>query len=423
MWLFYLYFTVFHLSSISLADWSSASAIRLSRQCWREWPLFSADIQSSSDGLTELVFDGSQHSSSRFDGGSSINSGPWTYAPVCTRLLESLGSQLCVYTNRSFSNGRGISIFTTPRIAKEFAALPAFQHPQAQDINTFSGAWYTRELPGKGMGMMAKKQLNFGDRVTAYTPALIAHLEQELSTLEREKYFRIAISQLPRPLQDRFLKLATVYGDPRIKVQDVVKANTFQLHAGGQDHLAVFPETARLNHACAPNAQYVLDPVHLTHTVAATRPIEPDEEITISYTSPLEPTDMRQRHLSDGFHFTCSCPRCIARDKSDATLQRMMDMQKVLNDWQPTSMASPKLAEKMLQLYRDEGLEGFLDIPYGFAALAYNAVGDSNKAEKYAKAAQEAILMKDGPWTANMQIWNEMLENPKRHWSFRARSR
>jgi hypothetical protein len=99
----------------------------------------------------------------------------------------------------------------------------------------------------------------------------------------------------------------------------------------------------------------------------------------------------------------------------------MQHMQNALNDWSPSSLGTPKLAEKMLQLYRDEGLEGFMDIPYGFASLAYNAVGDSKKAEKYAKRAKEAILMKDGKWSPNFRIWVELLGDSKGHWSYKRR--
>ena len=102
------------------------------------------------------------------------------------------------------------------------------------------------------MGMLAKRSLKFKDRVTAYTPALLAHLESDLSTVERENFYRIAVSQLPESTRDMYLSLATVYGIEAVKHQDVVKANTFQLEVGGHNHLAVFPETSRLNHACSP---------------------------------------------------------------------------------------------------------------------------------------------------------------------------
>lgn len=240
-----------------------ASLRTLKKQCWYQVPPFiSVGFQSSSDGKSEVVIDfGSivQPTKASRKEATYTKYAPWSHAPVCTELLQGLGSKLCVYTNASFSNGRGISIFTTPKIAEDFANLPAFLDAAAMDdINVSSGAWYTQELPGKGVGMLAKKTLKFGDRVTAYTPALLAYLEGELSTLEREKYFRLAVSQLPDATRDSFLQLATVYGDPRIRVQDIVKANTFQLEAGGQNHLAVFPETSRLNHACAPKYVKIL---------------------------------------------------------------------------------------------------------------------------------------------------------------------
>jgi ribosomal RNA assembly protein len=180
---------------------------------------------------------------------------PWSYPPVCTHVFESINDKLCVYTSTSFGNGRGISIFTTPTAAKQFAALPAFKDPSAlssQNINTLTNTWRAASIPDKGIGMLATQPLNFKDRVTAYTPAFLAYLETELATLEREKCWRFAVDQLPEKTRDAFMSLAYVFGDERVRVQDIVKANTFQVEVGGENHLAVFPETSRLNHACNP---------------------------------------------------------------------------------------------------------------------------------------------------------------------------
>lgn len=241
-----------------------------------------------------------------------------------------------------------------------------------------------------------------------------------------------------------YLDLATVYGLPQVKYQDVVKAspqqllvlaialltyvlqaNTFQLEIDGHNHLAVFPETSRLNHACAPNAQYYLDPTLLTHFVHITRPVKKGEEITISYTSPLDPTHMRQQHLEQGFHFSCTCARCTDHERTDAVLQHVQSLQSALNDWSSTSggSANPDLAEELLDIYREEGLEGFMDVPYGFAALAYNAVGDEETAVEYAKRAEELILLKDGRWAPNLAMMTELLRDPRGHWSFGRRSK
>ncbi|KAF1841083.1 uncharacterized protein K460DRAFT_380813 [Cucurbitaria berberidis CBS 394.84] len=169
--------------------------------------------------------------------------------------LEAINDKLCVYTSASFGNGRGISIFTTPTLAKRFASLPAFHDPSALDtqgINTYSGIWQTSSIPGKGTGMLASKSLQFKNRVTAYTPAFLAYLETELSTLDRETWWRSAIQQLPEKIKGDFFELTYVYGDLRVRVQDIVKANSFSVNIDGVNHLAVFPETSRLNHACNP---------------------------------------------------------------------------------------------------------------------------------------------------------------------------
>ncbi|KAF2680049.1 hypothetical protein K458DRAFT_312782, partial [Lentithecium fluviatile CBS 122367] len=97
----------------------------------------------------------------------------------------------------------------------------------------------------------------------------------------------------------------------------------------------------------------------------------------------------------------------------------IQDLQSSLNAWSGDLSSAPAATERLLQLYREEGLEGFMDIPYGFAALAYNAVGDTEMARKYAELAEEAVLMKDGEWAPNLRIWREVKGKPEGHWSYR----
>jgi hypothetical protein len=184
---------------------------------------------------------------------------PWTYKPACTEYLDDIGSKLCVYTNATFSNDRGISIFTTPQIAEKFASLPPFQDPTAlasnginANANRAKQAWHTDTVPGKGMGMFASRPLQRGDQITAYTPYLLAHMENILSTTEREHFLGLAVDQLPPASREAYLALAKIYNVPSVVVQDVVKANAFEIQVGGEMHLAVFPESSRFNHACAP---------------------------------------------------------------------------------------------------------------------------------------------------------------------------
>ena len=75
----------------------------------------------------------------------------------------------------------------------------------------------------------------------------------------------------------------------------------------------------------------------------------------------------------------------------------------------------------MVQVYVDEGLEGFLDVPYGFAALACNAVGRAEEARAWAWKAGSAVLMKDGKIADALRIWDSLLSDAEGHWSYRWR--
>jgi len=220
--------------------------------------LLSANLACSSNGVNDFVtLIGQDQSTISVDSPVSYFH-PWSYEPVCTEFLENIGSELCVYTNSTFSNGRGISIFTTPRIAEQFAKLLPFQDATALDgINGPRGPWYTQELPGKGTGMMADRDLERGDLTTAYTPVLLMYMDKVLSTRDREGLLRIAIDQLPSASRAAYLKLSTIYGNPTVIAQDVLKANNFEIQVGGEMHLAIFPETSRLNHDCAPKYVHV----------------------------------------------------------------------------------------------------------------------------------------------------------------------
>lgn len=65
--------------------------------------------------------------------------------------------------------------------------------------------------------------------------------------------------------------------------------------------------------------------------------------------------------------------------------------------------------------------KGFLETPYGYASLAYNAIGDKRGARKFAALAKEAGVIKDGPRNINTALWGSMLERPEGHWSWRHR--
>lgn len=244
-WLFYL---------ISIV----ASSSILSHQCVHESLLLKANLACLRTSGDDLVYAINEQVSviAAPRGQTNITTsdfGPWSYRPVCTEYIASVQSELCVYTNRSFAGNRGISIFTTPKIADEFQKLPPFHDPSVLErINSAGGPWYPESLPGRGIGLLAKTDMERGDRIMASTPLLIIHQHHQMPIPTREKFLRLAINQLPASSREAYLQLATIYGNSSVIVQDVIQTNAFEIQIGGQMHLAVFPEASRMNHDCAP---------------------------------------------------------------------------------------------------------------------------------------------------------------------------
>lgn len=185
---------------------------------------------------------------------------PWTHTPICTQSLDVINEPLCIYTNARFAYGRGISILTTPTKAKKLLQLPGFQ-----DVNSLSSLnyddrdrpWRVVSVPGRGMGLLATRPLDIGDKITAYTPVFVAthYVSNVVGTQDLEYLFRRAIDQLPQTSQEKFLDLAHQYDSNEYQVQDIVQTNCFEFDVDGEMHLAVFPETSRINHSCG--AKYV----------------------------------------------------------------------------------------------------------------------------------------------------------------------
>lgn len=348
----------------------------------------------------------------------------WSYEPTCTPKINAIDSELCVYTQKDFAGGRGISLFTTQNIARQILASSPFISPSSlaeSGSNLPRDSWSTRPVAGKGIGVFANKPIPRGQVITVNTPVLVVYTETFLPKAEREALLRLAIDQLPPASRDSLLNLSKVFNNPEIPIQDVIAGNAFGLELGGQAHLAVFPEVSRVNHDCSPNSQFYLDSDLLTHYVHAVRPIAENEEVTIAYSSPLARYSERQEALSKGFHFNCGCPRCLRGEAADAAIQEIAELQPILGDWTPISKASVKIAEQLVKLYAEEGLEGYADPSYCYAALTYSAVGSAKGAQKYYDLALETHRLRLGPLASELGACNGMKDNLEKHWSWRRR--
>lgn len=359
---------------------------------------------------------------------ASTEFSPWTEQIQCIPKENSTGTY-CVHSSEDFANGRGISFFTTPSIADRVITLPAFTNAKKSlydKVNKFNNPpWEVKVIPGRGKGLFATRTLHRGDQIVADTPVGVYHTDAlQYDHRLGYVYLHTSFMHLPKATQQLFLgTMAASEGDP---IMERINTNAFAGDFEGSPHFLMYPETALMNHDCRPNAMYYYDPKTLIHSTEAARTIEVGEEITIPYNNILAPRSERQRSLNDYWGFKCTCSLCSGSSEeiraSDSRLERIVELQKSLADWTPWSDGTPAMAEELISLYEEERLHAAKATGHTFAALAYNAVGDSKIAEWHAEFALDAGMVNSGT-DEDADEMKKLLEDSKGHWSYNIRNR
>jgi hypothetical protein len=79
------------------------------------------------------------------------------------------------------------------------------------------------------------------------------------------------------------------------------------------------------------------------------------------------------------------------------------------------------MAEKLLTLYKKEHLHSAIGMGHMFAALAYNAIGDTEKAKMHGRKAIEVGMVTSRSDDTDIVEVKALLRDPVGHWSYLAR--
>ncbi|KAL2181341.1 uncharacterized protein P884DRAFT_188573, partial [Thermothelomyces heterothallicus CBS 202.75] len=373
----------------------------------------------------------------------------WTHSSPCLqgRYAE---QPICVFTDTTFADGRGISLVTTPQRARYLASKPAFTRPETvrginQDLNrTVPAKYEMRHIPGKGMGLIATSHIRRGDLIVANTASLMIDYRafNELSKREYTSLQAAAVSHLPSFHADRLLALSAHVTDTshlarEELIEKIAATNSFDIDPDEDDpdqhhsFFVLFPEIARMNHDCRPNAEYRYEgggggrgAGSLAQSVRAARDIAPGEEITLSYIDPLLPGGRAARvdRLRRNWGFACACPLCsLDRARSEESDRRIAQIAEI-KDELATGKACPAMADLLVALYEMERLWGLMYEAYMLAALEYNGAGDPWTAVKYARLALEWGIPMLEEADEDLEDMRELASDPQRHWSWRRRA-
>ncbi|KAF2668065.1 SET domain-containing protein [Microthyrium microscopicum] len=361
----------------------------------------------------------------------------WTQRPMCidTEPNNAMGvntQTFCTYANANFADGRGIVLVTSPRVIETILKVPAFAKPSsiAGMNDLINGAfgpppYVPHVFPMKGIGLVANRSLSRGERIMQETPTWIYDRGMFGVVEERDRLpmHWHGVYMLPKEARDELLALHGAHGGDF--VDDLMRTNAFGAYYTDQDmHNNLLPRISRFNHDCRPNAHYYFDPMTMTQYVHAIREIMPNEEILINYTDGETPYQERQAATMVSWGFACSCSICrqpadhIAA--SDNRIAQIHSIKEKLNDWTTPQPDRTKMAELLIDLYKQERLHAPIATAFEAAAYAYSVIGDRYNTIKYAGQAVEALTILYGADHDLTVDLAGMMNEPETHrtWKF-----
>jgi hypothetical protein len=158
----------------------------------------------------------------------------------------------------------------------------------------------------------------------------------------------------------------------------------------------------------------------LTHHTHAVRDIQPGEELSISYLDSFSAREERQDRAQRSWGFKCTCAQCTLPKSeakaSDRRLQAIYDTENKLAAGD--DKVTPRMAEKLIRLYKEERMDFKISGAYTLAAMNYNMFGNEKMARKYADLAVEAGVVESGPESADVVAMQKLAEDPRAHFTW-----
>ncbi|GAA5942868.1 hypothetical protein JCM3775_001526 [Rhodotorula graminis] len=271
------------------------------------------------------------------------------------------------------------------------------------------------DIPGKGNGLVATRNIKAGEQILAETPAFvvtprecteagIAAAVAKLSLSDRDVFYSLALA-------DHLVPLGPHLG--RFKNNSMEVYDT----AGG-----VFLVGSRFNHSCAPNVSRRWDTPAAKMRFVASFDIEQGTELEIAYAVLCAPRDQRQQMLQRLFGFKCTCRACTLTGDAQVKSDERRAKTEIIRDLVPKLIARPvklvELAKQGLALIEEEG------IVTGTASFAWDcfqaaaAYGDVESAKAWAVKNLELQEREAGVESSEYKQVSQLQHNPRLHGSW-----
>ncbi|TLD19341.1 lysine methyltransferase [Venturia nashicola] len=340
--------------------------------------------------------------------------------------------QYCAFADPHFDHGKGVIVITTPERAQHFFKFSASTSNHRSSIR--EPLFKTKTGGGKGRGVFASRHIPAGTLITQESPILFIdqNWTQDIPSEDARTTLQAsAVKKLPESTRRTVEEL---YGG-----SNKIMTNSYGITGGptkdwpGLENesdlgiTTVHANISKVNHGCRANASPQWDWNGLAHNLYAVRDIAADEEITMSYFDTRQTFRERQEYTNQTLGFQCACSHCRATsnfiDLSDDRVNEINLLERYLENRQIAPADSTAMAELLVDLYEQEGLDSFISKAYAIAALEWNGTGHEYRARSWAYRSVKAGLV--ASQVAGVEEYMEdmqaLLDGARKHWSWKYR--
>jgi hypothetical protein len=197
---------------------------------------------------------------------------PWNYRPWCVQPTshnetdntdgnnKKRDPKLCVYTVTSLRGQAGMSIVTTPDVAASIAnelqdpdiawlekerGVP-FSITSPSSSSKGKAAYRIAEVEGKGLGVLATREIKEGEILMFGPPILVRMAEYAVKWPSSGAFMSLQHASTRLPTREKELLLSLAKSGEGYVVDDVMNTNAFQMTVGDEavEHSGLFPEIA-----------------------------------------------------------------------------------------------------------------------------------------------------------------------------------
>ncbi|KAG6090851.1 hypothetical protein E4U30_007881 [Claviceps sp. LM220 group G6] len=279
-----------------------------------------------------------------------------------------------------------------------------------------------RDIPGKGKGLVATREIPKGTRILSEQPLLTLPDNvpaEEVPDLLCRQWVSVNIDQ-----RTAYLSLHNNFADG-IKKGGSQFVGIFYSNChpfGRGDKSAIFLEASRINHDCESNAEAEWNPNIKRQTVHAIRDIHAGEEITLCYELYHDTRVSEQRSFEKQHHFVCSCHTCnLPAEQRQERDRKLLQISNLSKAFQKTVYLCPPIMslqylDAQIRIYSELNREAHdVALVYEYAADLTISQGDLARGRVFAQKAEsihKIVRGSDSPMTIHFA---DLARDPTRH--------